>query len=184
MRTNNKFFIDSVSFFKRRMAELFGLILVIISGIFIFSLSKYSPDNPSFILNSSQLNFSDYFGSLSNAISDIFLQSFGLISFFIGVSILFWGIKLIFEKGISKILNKFFYTVIYIYLGCLLIYSVNNNSFWLIHHGNAGFVGEKSYNFIYKFLPFIENDLSIISLLILFLLFFIFSLGFRFKEYF
>ena len=72
MRTNNKFFIDSVSFFKRRIAELFGLILVIISGIFIFSLSKYSPDNPSFILNSSQLNFSDYFGSLSNAISDIF----------------------------------------------------------------------------------------------------------------
>ena len=184
MRTNNKFFIDSVSFFKRRMAELFGLILVIISGIFIFSLSKYSPDNPSFILNSSQLNFSDYFGSLSNAISDIFLQSFGLISFFIGVSILFWGIKLIFEKGISKILNKFFYTVIYIYLGCLLIYSVNNNSFWLIHHGNAGFVGEKSYNFIYKFLPFIENDLSIISLLILFLLFFIFSLGLGLKNIF
>ena len=57
------------------MAELTGIVLIIISALFVFSLYKYNPDRPSFILNSEQLNFKDYFGSLSNAISDVFLQS-------------------------------------------------------------------------------------------------------------
>ena len=95
MKLNNKIVNNSIIFLKKRFAELSGLLLIIVSAIFIFSLSTYSPDNPSFILNSEKINFNDYFGSLSNAISDIFLQSFGLISFFIGASILFWGVNLI-----------------------------------------------------------------------------------------
>ena len=117
--------------------------MVVTSVFFIYSLSKYSPENPSFILKSDQIELTNYFGSLSNAISDIFLQSFGLISFFIGLSILFWGINLILDKKINKIMNKLFYTIAYILANCLLIYIVNNNSFWLIYHGNAGFIGEK-----------------------------------------
>ena len=184
MKLNNKILDSSVNFLKRRVAELGGFLLVIISGLFIFSLSKYSPENPNFILNSEKLDLTDYFGSLSNAISDIFLQSFGLISFFIGISFLLWGINLILEKKINKIINKFFYTILYISSGCLLVYIVNNNSFWLIHHGNAGFVGEKGFNLIYKYLPLIENDLSKIALIILFLLFFILSSGINVKKIF
>ena len=184
MKINGKILDSSVNFLKRRVAELGGLLLVIISGLFIFSLSKYSPENPSFILNTDKLDLTDYFGSLSNAISDIFLQSFGLISFFIGISFLFWGINLILEKKINKIINKFFYTILYISCGCLLIYIVNNNSFWLIHHGNAGFVGERGFNLIYKHLPLIESDFSKIVLIILFLLFFVLSSGINIKKIF
>jgi len=184
MKINGKILDNSVNFLKRRVAELGGLLLVIISGLFIFSLSKYSPENPSFILNTDKLDLTDYFGSLSNAISDIFLQSFGLISFFIGISFLFWGINLILEKKINKIINKFFYTILYISCGCLLIYIVNNNSFWLIHHGNAGFVGERGFNLIYKYLPLIESDFSKIVLIILFLLFFVLSSGINIKKIF
>ncbi len=184
MKINGKILDNSVNFLKRRVAELGGLLLVIISGLFIFSLSKYSPENPSFILNTDKLDLTDYFGSLSNAISDIFLQSFGLISFFIGISFLFWGINLILEKKINKIINKFFYTILYISCGCLLIYIVNNNSFWLIHHGNAGFVGERGFNLIYKYLPLIENDFSKIVLITLFLLFFVLSSGINIKKIF
>ena len=177
MKLNNKIVNNSIIFLKKRFAELSGLLLIIVSAIFIFSLSTYSPDNPSFILNSEKINFNDYFGSLSNAISDIFLQSFGLISFFIGASILFWGINLILNKKINKVINKFFYTIVYISCGCLLIYIVNNNSFWLVHHGNSGFVGEKSFNLIYKYIPFIESNISKITLIILFLFFFVLSSG-------
>ena len=88
MKLNSKIFDNSINFIKRRIAELVGFLLVIVSGLFIFSLSKYSPESPSFILNADQLNLTDYSGSLSNAVSDIFLQSFGLISFFIGINIL------------------------------------------------------------------------------------------------
>ncbi len=86
MKIENKILTNSANFLKRRVAELIGLVLIVISGGFILSLSKYSPDKPSLILNSDQLDFTDYFGSLSNAVSDIFLQSFGLISFFIGIT--------------------------------------------------------------------------------------------------
>ena len=168
MKLNGKIFDSSINFLKRRVAELGGFLLVVTSGLFIFSLSKYSPENPSFIMNADKLDLTDYFGSLSNAISDIFLQSFGLISFFIGISILAWGVNLILDKKINKIINKFFYTILYISCGCLLIYIVNNNSFWLIHHGNSGFVGEKGFNLIYKYLPLIESDFSKIALIILF----------------
>ncbi len=181
---DGKIFAASVSFLKKRIAELIGFVLIIVSGGFIFSLSKYSPDKPSFLVNSEKIDLTDYFGSLSNAISDIFLQSFGIISFFIGVSFLFWGIRLIIEKRINKILRKLFFKILYISSGCLLVYIVNNNSFWLIHHGNAGFVGEKGFNFIYKYLPIIENDLSKITLIVLFLLFFILGSGISFKKFF
>ena len=93
MRLDNKLLDNSINFLKRRMAELGGLFLVFISVLFIFSLAIYSPENPSFILNSEELDFTNYIGSsLSNAISDIFLQSFGLVSFFIGISFLLWGL--------------------------------------------------------------------------------------------
>ena len=122
MKLNFKIFDGTINFLKRRIAELTGFLLVIISALFIFSLSKYSPESPSFISNSEKLDLTDYFGSMSNAVSDIFLQSFGLISFFIGFSVLFWGVNLIIDKKINKIINKFFYTIVYISCGCLLIY--------------------------------------------------------------
>ena len=183
MKLESKILDKTASFLKKRIAEFAGLSLIIISIFFIFSLSNYSPENPSFILNADKLDLRDYSGSLSNAISDIFLQSFGLVSFFIGISILLWGINLIIEKKINKIINKFFYTVLYISCGCLLIYTINNNSFWLIYHGNAGFVGEKGFDLIYKYLPLIENDLFKIILIILTLFFFIMSSGINIKKF-
>ena len=99
MKMDGKIFNASVNFLKKRVAELIGLILIIVSGGFIFSLTRYSPEKPSFLINSDKLDFTDYFGSLSNAISDIFLQSFGVVSFFIGINLLFWGMRLVFEKN-------------------------------------------------------------------------------------
>ena len=110
------------------------------------------------------------------------MQSFGLISFVIGISILLWGFNLIFEKKINKLLSKFFFTLIYISTGCLFIYIFNNNSFWLIHHGNAGFVGEKSFNLIYDYFPVIENNISKFTLIILFFTFFVLSSGINYKK--
>ena len=182
MRIDNKAFINSIEFLKRRFAEFTGFLLILISSLFIFSLTKYSPDSPSFILNSESLDFKDYFGSFSNAISDIFLQSFGLVSFLIGLSVLFWGVNLILEKKINNLLTKFFFTVIYVSSGCLFIYIFNNNSFWLIHHGNAGFLGEKSFNIIYNYFPIIDNDFSKLALISLFFIFFILSSGINLKK--
>ena len=80
--------------------------------------------------------------------ADFFLQSFGLISFLIALSILSWGMSLIFKKRIDNFLSKLFYTITYIIFGCLFVYITNNNSFWLIDNGNSGFVGERSYHYL------------------------------------
>ena len=64
----------------------------------------------------------------------------------------------------------------------MFIYIFNNNSFWLIHHGNAGFLGEKSFNIIYNYFPIIDNDFSKLALISLFFIFFILSSGINLKK--
>ena len=59
MKINNKIFDGTINFLKRRMAELAGFLLVIVSSLFIFSLTKYSPESPSFILNSEKIVFTE-----------------------------------------------------------------------------------------------------------------------------
>ena len=46
--------------------------------------------------------------------------------------------------------------------------------FWLIDNGNSGFIGEKIFNFIYSFIPIIENDLSKTLFLLVTVVFFFF----------
>ena len=69
------------SFFKKRLIELLGVLLLIF-GIFILaSIISYSPDDPNFIyaVEKSEIkNIGVFYGSV---IADLLLQSFGLISF-------------------------------------------------------------------------------------------------------
>ena len=164
---------NSLVFIKKRLIELLGLILILSSLMFILSLISYSPDNSTLIYNPGDENFNKIFFFPSNIISDLFLQSFGLVSFLIAISFFSWGISLIVNKGINRILNKLFYIVAYIFFGCLFIYTTNNNSFWLIDNGNSGFVGEKIFNFIYSFFPFVENNFIKVSLFLSSIFFFI-----------
>tara|TARA_Y100001970_G_scaffold293038_1_gene437335 strand:- start:1257 stop:3137 length:1881 start_codon:yes stop_codon:yes gene_type:complete len=117
-------------------------------------------------------------------IADFFLQSFGLISFLIAASILSWGVNLIINKKIHNLLSKIFYTILYINLGCLFIYLTNNNSFWLIDNGNSGFLGEKSFYYINKFYPILENQISKAGIFLLAGIFFILGSGINLKKIF
>ena len=70
MKLNFKIFDGTINFLKRRIAELTGFLLVIISALFIFSLSKYSPESPSFISNSEKLDLTDYYIHSSNLFNE------------------------------------------------------------------------------------------------------------------
>jgi len=181
MKLNKTIFSNSLNFFKRRFIELFGLLLISIFFLFSYSLIRYSPENATLIYKTESLSSIGIFQVYSNIIADFFLQSFGLMSFLIAISLLSWGINLIINKKINNFLNKVFYTILYINLGCLFIYLTNNNSFWLIDNGNSGFIGEHSFGFISKFSPLIENNFSKICLLFLTLMFFILGSGINIK---
>tara|TARA_Y100001970_G_scaffold215154_1_gene263134 strand:- start:2916 stop:4970 length:2055 start_codon:yes stop_codon:yes gene_type:complete len=182
MKLDKNIYSNTLDFFKRRFIELFGLLLISVFFIFSYSLFSYSPENSTLIYKIDSSDTAIVFQKYLSIIADFFLQSFGLVSFLIATSILSWGINLIINKKIQNLLSKIFYTILYINLGCLFIYLTNNNSFWLIDNGNSGFLGEKSYYFINKFYPILENQISIAGIFLLTCIFFILGSGINVKK--
>ena len=182
MKLDRNIYNNTLDFFKRRFIELFGVLLIGIFVVFSYSLINYSPENSTLIYKIDESNNGILFQRYLNSVADFLLQSFGLISFLILVSILSWGVNLIINKKIKNLLRKFFYSILYINLGCLFIYLTYNNSFWLIDNGNSGFLGEKSFHIINRFYPSLENDLNKILILLLALTFFVLSSGINIKK--
>ena len=182
MKLDKNIYSNALDFFKRRFIEIFGLLLISLFFIFSYSLFNYSPENSTLIYKVDAPETDVVFQKYLSIVADFFLQSFGLISFLIALSILSWGISLIVNKTIKNLLGKIFYTVLYINLGCLFVYLTNNNSFWLIDNGNSGFLGEKSFYFLNEFHPILENELLKIGILLLALIFFILGSGINLKK--
>jgi len=184
MKLDKNIYSNTLDFFKRRFIELFGLLLISIFFVFSYSLFSYTPENSTLIYKIDSSDTVMVFQKYLSIIADFFLQSFGLISFLIAASILSWGVNLIINKKIHNLLSKIFYTILYINLGCLFIYLTNNNSFWLIDNGNSGFLGEKSFYFINKFYPILENQISKAGIFLLASIFFILGSGINLKKIF
>ena len=62
------------------------------------------------------IDIENLFGFYGSFTSDIFFQSFGLISFLFCISIFFNGISIIKNKNFSNLLRNFFYSIVYIRL--------------------------------------------------------------------
>jgi DNA segregation ATPase FtsK/SpoIIIE, S-DNA-T family len=173
MNTN---FLNSVTnFLKKRTFEFIGLILISTSIGLAIAFTTYSPEDPSFVYGDRGFEIKNFFGIYGSSIADFLLQSFGLASFLILANFLFWGVNLIIQKKIKRITLKLFLVVSYLVLGTIFIYITFNNSFWLIDNGNSGFVGKIGYEFLSTWFPYIDNTYSTYGLLLLTLIFFIFS---------
>ncbi len=173
MNTN---FLNSVTnFLKKRTFELLGLILILAGIALAISFATYAPEDPSFIYGDSNIEVKNLLGVYGSSIADFLLQSFGLASFLLLANFLFWGINLLINKEIKRIILKLFLVIIYLTLGSIFLYLTFNNSFWLIDNGNSGFVGEISYNFISNVAPWINNQYLVFTLFFLTLVLFIFS---------
>ena len=180
MNTN---FLNSVTnFLKKRTFEFIGLILISTSIGLAIAFTTYSPEDPSFVYGDRDFEIKNFFGIYGSSIADFLLQSFGLVSFLILANFLFWGINLIIQKEIKRIILKLFLMVSYLILGTIFIYITFNNSFWLIDNGNSGFVGKIGYEFLSTWFPYIDNTYSAYGLLLLTLIFFIFSADLNIKK--
>ncbi len=180
MNTN---FLNSVTnFLKKRTFEFIGLILISISISLAIAFTTYSPEDPSFVYGDRDFEIKNFFGIYGSGIADFLLQSFGLVSFLILANFLFWGINLIIQKEIKRVILKLFLVVSYLVLGTIFIYITFNNSFWLIDNGNSGFVGKIGYEFLSMWFPYIDNTYSAYGLLLLTLIFFIFSADLNIKK--
>jgi S-DNA-T family DNA segregation ATPase FtsK/SpoIIIE len=180
MNTN---FLNSVTnFIKKRTFELLGLILIFTGVLLAISFVTYSPEDPSHIYGDSSIKVKNFFGVYGSSVADFFLQSFGLASFLLIINFILWGFIFLIKKEIKRFFLKLFFVVIYLTLGSIFIYLAFNNSFWLIDNGNSGFVGRMSYDFISNQVPWIENQYSISTILLLTISFFIFSSDLNIKN--
>ncbi len=169
------------NFLKKRAIELMGLCLVFFALLLTASFFSYSPNDPTLIYGSNTIKINNLLGLYGGLVADFLLQSLGLTSFLVLITIASWGINLIVKKELNKIKLKIFYLFLYILLTCVLIYLNYNNSFWLIDNGNSGFVGQILYDKVVSIFPFTQNDYTTFVLMVLSTVFFLLASNINFK---
>ena len=166
------------TFLLKRIAELFGILLVVISILLFVSLISYSPDDPNFIFPENKI-INNYLGQRGSYISDIFFQSVGFIALLIPFSIFFTGISIIINKKIILIIENTFFIILYTILGVLFFTKYHQETYWLTINGNNGFVGKIfEDSFIYSILSSYEK-VSYFSLILFIFIIFLLSTNFK-----
>jgi len=177
-----KFISNITNFIIKRVIEVFGVILILISILLFSALLTYSPQDPNFVFsNNNEIN--NILGFEGSLISDFFLQSIGLVSFLVSLTILFTGINIIIKKKMLIILENLFFTVIYSIFGTLFLTFFYNSSFWLSVNGNGGFVGKFLSNSFFKSLIIFDEKISYYLLIIIVMVFFLISVNFNLKSF-
>ena len=180
---NIKNYIDkTVNFSIRRLAELSGLLLIIVSILLFFSLISYSPEDPNFIFSDNS-TINNLLGRKGSFISDIFYQSFGLISILIPFSVFFTGINLFNKKGFLIIIENLFFITLYSILGSLFFTVFHDQAFWLTINGNNGFVGNLFEDSFFIDLINKNKEISYYILLILISITFLLSINFNLRSF-
>ena len=90
------------NFLKNRTIELIGLCLIFIAILLAVSFLSYSPSDPTFLYGGEPSNIKNFLGLYGGIVADFLLQSFGLTSFLILVTIISWGLNLIIKKNLKK----------------------------------------------------------------------------------
>ena len=104
-----KNYINKIADFTlRRLAELTGLFLIIISILLLISLATYSPQDPTFIFPENQ-EIRNILGVRGSFVADIFFQSVGLISFLVPISFFFTGVSIVINKNLIVIIEYILY---------------------------------------------------------------------------
>ena len=171
----------TLDFTIKRVAEIIGIFLIVISILLFLALFSYSPEDPNFIFteNTSVKNLLGFKGSY---VSDLFFQSIGLVSFLISFTIFFTGVNLIKNKKFLIIIENIFYLIVYSVLGSLFFNTFYPNSFWLSINGNGGFVGNfLQGTIIYKL---IELNPELFFYILIISSFFLFLVSINFTMYF
>ena len=170
-------------FFNKRIIEVIGLLIVLLSFFLLLSLLTYYPEDQYFS-SRENIKIHNLLGSYGSFISDLILQSFGIISFLFCATIFFTGMLIVRYKKLESILNNLFHSIIYIVCGSTVISAYKNDSFWLIINGNGGFVGHNIKEFVYNFDVPIDQNLIFFLLLGLTIIFFLLSIQFSTRAFF
>tara|TARA_B100001121_G_scaffold308234_1_gene331652 strand:- start:322 stop:2406 length:2085 start_codon:yes stop_codon:yes gene_type:complete len=166
------------NFVIKRLAEIFGLLILFSGSLLFLALVTYSPDDPNFIFpqNTEIKNFLGFQGSF---ISDLFFQSVGLIAYLISGTLIITGLHTFIKKDFFLIINNIFFSVLYSFFGTFFLTYFYSNAFALYINGNGGFVGlYLNSTFLINIIQ-INSSLSYYVLVLLILVLFLLSINFH-----
>ncbi len=162
----------------KRLAEIFGILILASGAMLLIALLTYAPEDPNFVFPASK-EIKNLLGFQGSFISDLFFQSIGLISYLISVTLILTGINIFRLKEFFLIIENMFFVIIYCIFGTLFFSYFYVDAFTLYINGNGGFVGNY---FNQSFLKSLVQIHELISYYILiFLIFFLFLLSVNFK---
>ena len=128
-------------FVLKRVAELFGIFLVIASILLFLSLVSYSPEDPNFIFPENQA-IKNFLGMRGSLVADIFFQSVGIVSLLIPFSLLFTGLSITINKRLIILVENIFFIILYIIVSTFFFSIFHKETYWLVINGNNGFIGD------------------------------------------
>ena len=129
-----------IDFTSRRLAEISGLLLLLLGLALFIALLTYSPEDPNFIFPDNT-EIKNFFGFKGSFVSDLFFQSVGLIAYLISLTFIITGINLIMSKEFILIIENIFFAVLYCIFGTLFLTHYYTDAFTFYINGNGGFIG-------------------------------------------
>ncbi|OFW82800.1 MAG: hypothetical protein A2018_00115 [Alphaproteobacteria bacterium GWF2_58_20] len=91
---------EAVVFLRRRMAELWGGLVLLLGFGLLLALASYHPEDPSFN-TASREPVHNLLGLFGAGLSDFLVQSFGLAATLLPVAVAVWGLRILRHQGVS-----------------------------------------------------------------------------------
>jgi DNA segregation ATPase FtsK/SpoIIIE, S-DNA-T family len=172
----------TLQFLINRLIEILAIGILIIGLLLLIALIYYSPTDPNFIFpqNTEIQNLLGFQGSY---VSDLFLQSIGIMSYLISLTIIFTGINIFKSKDLFLIIENIFFAIIYSASGSLFFSFFYQNSYSLFINGNGGFVGNYLDQTFLSDLIKLKVNVSYYFLIIITLGLFLISINFNLKKF-
>ena len=101
---------NTSNFVTKRLIELSGVLILILSVFLLISLLSYYPEDPNFIFpQNTKIN--NILGFRGSVVSDLFFQSIGLVSILFSITFIITGINIVRTKKLILILQNPFYLI-------------------------------------------------------------------------
>ena len=173
---------SALLFVIKRLIEIFGVSVSLIGILILISLISYSPEDPNFIFpeNTEIKNILGYQGSW---MSDLILQSIGLIAYLLPITYIFTGLNIFKKKEVLLIIENTFLIILYSIFGSLFFSIFFSENFELYINGGGGFIGNYlAKTFVGNFIKSYENFFYYFLILLTIFLFFL-SINFNLKNF-
>jgi DNA segregation ATPase FtsK/SpoIIIE, S-DNA-T family len=166
----------------RRLIEISGIFIFCLAILLLTALISYSPTDPNFIFPKNT-NIKNILGFQGSYISDLFVQSVGMIAYLIPITYIFTGINVFREKKIFLLVENTIFIIFYTLVGSLFFSFYYKDTFVFYINGNGGFVGNYFNETFLKNIIISYEGIFYYFFALLISIFFLISINFNIKNF-